>query len=86
MVLTDPSAAKPSLKEVEDLSSLRVLADVELRHELPTSSGARVPLECDVKRAFAIDEASKICIQPFLLIVRTDRIVTAHAVHPTKGV
>jgi hypothetical protein len=79
VVLTDPSAAEPALEEVEDLSPLRVLTDVELGDQLPSGSGTRVPLECDVERAFAIDEASKICIQPFLLIVRTDRIVTAHA-------
>ena len=54
------------------------MADVELRHELPTNSGARVPLKRDMECAFAIDEASEVGIQPFLLIVRTDRIVTAH--------
>jgi hypothetical protein len=73
------SAAEPALEEIEDLSPLRVLADVELGHELPTSSCAPVPLNRYVKRTFSVDEASKISIQPFLLIVRTDRIFTAHA-------
>lgn len=79
MVLPDPSTAKPALEEIEDLSPFRILADVELGHELEASSSARVPLNGYMKRAFAIDEASEVCIQPFLLIVRTDRIVTAHA-------
>ena len=79
MVLPDVSAAKPALEEIEDLSPFRVLAAVELRHELETSSSARVPLDCYVKRALAIDEASEVSIQSFLLIVRTGQIVTAHA-------
>src|SRR5438128_1024683 len=70
VVLPDATAAEPLLEEIQDLPPLRVLADVELRHELPTNSCARVPLHCYVKRAFAIDEACKIRIQPFLLIVR----------------
>src|SRR2546423_10924287 len=36
MVLPDCSTPKPLADEVEDLRPLRVLADVELRHELPT--------------------------------------------------
>ena len=79
VVLANASAAEPALEEIKDLSPLRILADVELRHELPTNSCARVPLNCYVKRTFSVDEASKISIQPFLLIVRTDRIFTAHA-------
>jgi hypothetical protein len=86
MVLPDVSTAEPVAKEIEDLASLRVLADMELRHELETSPSARVPLDCYVKRSLTVNEASEVSIQPFLLIVRTDRIVTAHAGHPTKGV
>ena len=49
MVLPDPTAAKPSLKQVEDLPSLGVLADVELGHELESSFRARAPTDGDVK-------------------------------------
>ena len=82
---TFPQRLAMVLEKVEDLSPLRVLAAMELRYELETSSSTRVPLDCDVKRAFAINEASEVGIQPFLLIVRTDRIFTAHTAHPTKG-
>ena len=85
MVLPDSSTAKPALEEVKDLSPFRVLAAVELGHELETSSSARVPLDCYVKRALAIDEASEVSIQPFLLIVRTDRIFTAHTLTLRRG-
>ena len=85
MVLPDPSAAESALEEVEDLSPHRILADMELGHELETSPSARVPLDRYMKRAFAIDEASEVSIQPFLLIVRTDRIVTVHRHNLRRG-
>ena len=78
VVLTDPSAAEPPGDQVEDLTTLRRLADMELRHELPTGSRTRVPLDGYVERPFSIHEACNVGIQPFLLIVRTDRIFTAH--------
>ena len=40
---------KPELDQVEDLTPLGVLTDVELRHELPTDSCTRVPLDGDVE-------------------------------------
>ena len=83
---SDRAAAKPLEQEVEDLSPFGVLAYVELRHQLKSSLGARVPLQRYMERAFAIDEASEIRIQPFLLIVRTGQIVTVHVANPTKRV
>ena len=85
VVLPEVSATEPALKEIQDLSPFRVLVAAELRHELETNTCGGVPLDRDMKRAFAVDEASKICIQPFLLIVRTDRIVTFHAIYRTNG-
>jgi hypothetical protein len=71
MVLLDPSAAQPVLDEVEDLTPLRVLADMELRHELPTNPRARIPLDGNVEGSFSIDVARDVGIQPFLLVDRT---------------
>ncbi len=79
MILSDPSATKPFDDQVQDLSALRILAHMELGNELPSESGARIPLNGNMKRAFSIDITCDVGIQPFLLIVRTGRIFTAHA-------
>jgi hypothetical protein len=78
MVLLDPSTAQAKLDEVEDLTSLRILAYVELRHELPTGPRARISLDGNVEGTFSIDVARDVGIQPFLLVYRTCCIVTAH--------
>jgi len=49
MVLSDPSAAEPLLNQVEDLTSIAVLTDVELGDELPAGSRTRIPLDGDVE-------------------------------------
>ena len=69
----------------EDLTPLGVLADMELWYQLPTGSGARAPTDRYVKRTFSIDETRDIRIQPFLLIVRTGWIFTAHALNLRRG-
>ena len=56
MVLSDPTAAKPLLDQVEDLPSLWILADMELGHQLEASLGARAPTDGDVERPFSVDE------------------------------
>src|SRR5207302_11438107 len=88
VVLPYVAAAKPGTKEVEDLRALGVLADTELWDELVPNSRARVPLHGYMKRALAVDEAGEVRVQPFLLIVRTDRIVTAwsHALNNKERV
>jgi hypothetical protein len=78
MVLAYPSAAEPSQYQVQDLTPLRILADMELRNELPLGPRPRIPLDGDVKRPFSVDVTRNVGIQPFLLIDRTCRIVTAH--------
>ena len=75
----DPAAAESRCDQVEDLTTLCVLADMELRDELPAGSRRFVPLNGDVERSFPVDETRDVSIQPFLLIGRTCRIVTAHA-------
>ncbi len=85
VVLTNPSAAQSLSDQVEDLTALRRLADVELGHELETNSGARIPLDGYVERSFSVHEACNVGIQSFLLIVRTWRIVTVHASTLRRG-
>ena len=49
MVLADVSTAEVSTDEVKDLAPLGILADVKLRHELPTDPSARITLNSHVK-------------------------------------
>jgi hypothetical protein len=85
MILTNATAAEPVSDEVQDLPPLGILADVKFGNQLPPEPGARVPANRDVKRAFSVDEPRDIGIQPFLLIVRTGWIVTAHAFTLNRG-
>ena len=78
VIRSDPPAAQPAADEVEDLTPFGVLADMELRDQLPTGPGTAVPTDRYVERTFSIDETRDVRIQPFLLIVRTGWIVTAH--------
>ena len=59
---------------------------MELGDELPTESGGGVSLDGDMKTSFSVDEAGQIGIKPFLLIVRTEQIVTEHRPTLTKSV
>ena len=85
VIAPDPAAAESRCDQVEDLATLRVLADVELRDELPADSRRCVPLNGDVEGSFPVDETRDVGIQPFLLIGRTCRIVTAHHRKPTAA-
>ena len=76
MVLTNLAAAEALGDEIEDLTPFTVLADVELRQELPAEPCTAVAAHRYVKRAFSVDEPRDIRVQPFLLIVRTRHIVT----------
>jgi hypothetical protein len=79
MVLADSPTPEPMGDEVENLTPLGILADMELRYELPPDPRTRVSLKRNVERPFAVYIAGDIRIQSFLLIIRTERIVTAHA-------
>jgi hypothetical protein len=85
MVLTNLAAAEATGDEVEDLAPLAVLADPELWYQLPTGPGACIPTDRYVKRTFSINETRNIRIQPFLLIVRTGWIFTAHGQTLRRG-
>ncbi len=49
MILTDPAAAEPLRYQVQDLTTLSVLAYVKLGYELPPELCARIPLNSNVK-------------------------------------
>src|SRR4029453_7440397 len=51
----DPAAAESGPQELEDRSSLWILADVELRYELPAEPCGRIPLDRDVEASFPVD-------------------------------
>jgi hypothetical protein len=57
VVLHDASASKSVLQQIENLPPLTVLADVELRYELPSNSRTWVPLDGYVEGTFSIDKA-----------------------------
>ena len=85
MVLANATAAESACDDVENLSPFSVLAYMELRNQLPAGPGAIVSADRYVERTFSIDKTRDICIQPFLLIVRTEWIVTAHRDTLGKG-
>ena len=49
VILPDESAAEIAVNEVQHFSAALVLADSELRNELPTNSCSRVPLDSYMK-------------------------------------
>ena len=78
MVLLNPATTQSLPYQIENLPSFGVLTHMKLRHELPAGPGVPVPLYSHMKRSFSVDVTRYIGIQPFLLIVRTARIVTVH--------
>ena len=87
-VAADVAASEEPLQLVQDMHAPRSLDHAEVRLYLPAESTALVPEDRNTEAAFAVDEADDPLLEswPFLLIGRTDRIVTVHAAHPTKGV
>ena len=70
-VRSKASATESLLDQLEHLSPVAVLADVELRNELKPDTTGRLALHRDREAAFSIDVTRDVAIQPFLLIVRT---------------
>jgi hypothetical protein len=56
VVLPDPTTAEPLLEQVEDLPTLRTLADMKVRDQLPTGTGPVVSTYGDVKTSLSVDE------------------------------
>ena len=73
----DVTASPESLaNQLEHLSPVAVLADMELWNQLKTASTRGIAIDGDRKAALTIYIARDVTIQPFLLIVRTRHIVT----------
>ena len=87
-VAADVAASEEPLQLVQNLHAPRSLHHAEVRLYLPTEPTAVVPEDRNAEAAFAVDEADDPLLEswPFLLIGRTDRIVTVHVTDPTKGV
>jgi hypothetical protein len=74
------SASKEPLQCVKDIHTTLALRYRELRLSLPAQSACRVAKDRNAETALAVDEADDpLCSKwPFLLIVRTGRIITRH--------
>ena len=87
-VAADVAAFEEPLQLVQDMHALRSLDHAEVRLYLPAEPTAVISEDRNTEAAFAVDKADDPLLEswPFLLIGRTDRIVTAHATHPPKEV
>jgi hypothetical protein len=87
-VATDMAASEEPLQFVQNLHAPRALDHAEVRLNLPAETTTLVPEDRNTEAAFAVDEADDPLLEswPFLLIGRTDRIVTVHVTHPKKEV
>src|SRR5262249_18452624 len=70
------AASEPRTDQLEHLSPVAVLADMELRNELKAVVAAWIALHRDREASFSVDVPCDVAIQPFLLIVRTRHVVT----------
>ncbi len=79
-VATDVAAFEEPLQLVQDLHAPRSLNHGEARLDLPAETTRAIPEDRHAEASFAVDEADDPLLEtwPFLLIVRTGRIVTGH--------
>ena len=77
----DLTNSEELLQLVQDVHAPFALSHDELRLNLPTQARRGVPEERNAEAALAVDEPDDPLLEswPFLLIVRTERIVTRHA-------
>jgi hypothetical protein len=68
--------------QVEHLSSVAILADVELGNELKSDAAGSIALHQDREAPFSVVVTRDVAVQPFLLIVRTRHVVTIVNVRP----
>src|SRR5262245_59864061 len=85
---SDVTASEVLLQCVQNLHAPRSLRHGELGLNLPAEPRRRVTEDRNTEAAFAVDEPDDPLLEscPFLLIVRTDRIVTRHVYHVNRGV
>jgi hypothetical protein len=72
----DVAATQPLTDQLENLSPIAILADVELRDELESDAARGVALHRYREASFSVDVTRDVAVQPFLLIVRTRHVVT----------
>ena len=72
----DVATAEPVANQLENLSPVTVLADMELRNELKPDATRTVSLHRDREASFSVHVPCDVAVQPFLLIVRTRHVVT----------
>ena len=75
-VRLDVAASEPFSNQLEHLSPISVLADMELGDELKTETTTRITLHRNREASFSVYVACDVTVQPFLLIVRTRHVVT----------
>ena len=83
----DAAAPKEDLEQLEGGNTSLSLHHRKPWLNLPSTAHSFVPLNRTTKTAFPIDEADDPLLNswPFLLIVRTERIVTAHVITLRRG-
>ncbi len=81
-VRLDVAAPESSANQLEHLSPVAVLADVELRDKLKPDSTGAIALHRNREASFSVDVTRDVAVQPFLLIVRTRHVVTTVNVRP----
>jgi hypothetical protein len=64
------------LDQLENLSPVAILADVELWNQLIAALARGIAVHDDREAPFSVDVARYVAVQPFLLIVRTRHVVT----------
>ena len=81
VVAANKAAPEERLQSVQDLHTPLSLDDRESRLNLPTDTTRSVPEDRNTEAAFAVNEADDPLREswPFLLIVRTGRIITINA-------
>jgi hypothetical protein len=72
----DVATTEPAADQLEHLSPVAVLADVELGNELKPDATGAIALHRDREASFSVHVSRDVAIQPFLLIVRTRHVVT----------
>ena len=75
-VRLDVATAEPVAYQLQYLSPVAVLADVELRNQLKPDAARPIPLHRYGKASFSVDVSRYVAIESFLLIVRTRHVVT----------
>ena len=78
IVLPNRTASEYLPVEGQHSCPLTVLAHPEFRNELESVLKVESSRDSDRERTFSIGESTEVGLQPSLLIIRTDRFVTAH--------